>query len=276
MENLNFDDIRGLQNAKKEDIDKIINRYGKMMAYKHVIPYTICISPNHVDVLYNNGLRSNLTYVEQRFDSLLGQGWYMPDDIDLADLTKYFASYFQKRHLKRLTKQIFDINRKINPWLEVDKILDIARPYIDYMNYNIVNVRHETLNGQSYRFGKYIVSLMAIDYSTRNTTKHLFRSLKYQDLVWKAIDGLDTYDILFTYHKWPKDDMCIDRIKDSIVNTRKKGYMETGIELNAKEEIEMDMEENINMAKENNYGLYVNELSNKLKPKYLKMYGNKI
>lgn len=220
---LGFLDIRKPEQMTKTEAEKIKDMFEN--GFDGFVTKMICISPKHAFFLYDSGRYTNLAYREQVLNAKKGCGWYYPEDKDICGMTKYFVPYFGNIRLKKLLMDVMYVGRRVDLWSEMDKVLDVAKPYIDIMNNNI-RTKGEIIDGQSYEFGKYIVSLVAIDYSTRTSTRNLLRTVKYPDMVWKAIDGWDTDLILFTYYALPD---CCDNLKRairSIVDTRYRGYMQ--------------------------------------------------
>lgn len=205
----------------KEELGQMLRtRYGEN--FEKITENLICISPIYAYFL-GTGSYGNLTFHIQDISHTNYGGWDIPRDVDICNNTKSYTSCCKsKKDMKTFVKKVLS---GIDPFKEIDKLLDIVHSNIGLFNFKELPDRTRT--NWSYSLANYSITLCAIDYSTRQQNK-VFRNLKYLDLVWKCIDELDNDDIRLTYSPLPNEtsEEHIKRCKNSIINTIIKGELE--------------------------------------------------
>lgn len=180
---LTLNDLRKIQDIKKEEVELLLKRYGRQGHW--VVVSAICISPRFmysIDSGFYGGKR-NLLYRCQDITRIGYGGFFLPKDKDLCDMTKSLVRYTTKERMKNLTKELVGLN----PFLEIDKILNIIKFYGCRFQFENYDTNYTLGIDESYRFGEYCITLASIDYCERYRNGNIS---KYLDMVWECIDDV--------------------------------------------------------------------------------------
>lgn len=178
---LTSNDLRQMEYIRKEEVDLLLKRYGRRGHW--AVAYSICISPRYIYSIYSGffGGDRNLVYERQDITLTGNVGYLKPTDKDLCYMTKFLTRYTTKERMKNLTKELVGLN----PFLEIDKILNIVKFYGCTFNF-VNNTKNYMDIDISYQYAEYCIALASIDYCERYRNGN---PSKYLEMVWKCIDG---------------------------------------------------------------------------------------